>query len=176
MAARYRGTAALTREDGAETGKADPAKVADRLRTLCSKREYCKADIIRKASEAMGGDCEEGERIAGMLAEEKYVDDMRYASAFARDKASISGWGTVKIRHALVAKGVSSDIADAAIGEIDKAGAGMRLRKLMENKFRSLERDPQCRMKLLRFALGRGYGYGEATEVIGMLMGGRKDL
>lgn len=174
--ARYRGMAARAGEDVAESAKADPAKVADRLRTLCSKREYCRADIIRKASEAMGGDREAGERIADRLAEEKYVDDMRYASAFARDKASISGWGIVKIRHALAAKGVAPDVVDAAVGEIDRTGAGLRLRKLMENRYRSLSGDPQCRMKMLRFAMGRGYGYGEASEVIDMLMGSDEDM
>ena len=85
---------------------ADPAKVADRLRALCSRREYCRADMLRKATDALGGDSVAAAGIADMLVSEKYVDDLRYSSAFARDKSSISGWGIVKIRHALAAKGM----------------------------------------------------------------------
>ena len=40
------------------------------------------------------------------------------------------------------------------------------MEKLIENKYRSLKDDPQCRMKLLRFALGRGYSYDDVMPVI----------
>ncbi len=149
---------------------ADPEKVADRLRALCSRREYCRADMLRKATDALGGDSVAGACIADMLVLEKYVDDLRYASAFARDKSSISGWGAVKIRHALAAKGVGQDVICAALEEIDTARADMRLEKLMENKLRSLAGDPQCRLKMLRFGLGRGYGYNEVSRVIDVLL------
>ncbi len=149
---------------------ADPAKIADRLRALCSRREYCRADILRKAMDALGGDSVAAAGIADMLVSEKYVDDFRYSSAFARDKSSISGWGTVKIRHALAAKGVGQDVICAALEEIDAVRADMRLEKLMENKLRSLADDPQCRFKMLRFGLGRGYGYDEVSRVIDVLL------
>ncbi len=81
-----------------------------------------------------------------------------------------SGWGAVKIRHALAAKGVGQDVICAALEEIDTARADMRLEKLMENKLRSLAGDPQCRLKMLRFGLGRGYGYNEVSRVIDVLL------
>ena len=64
-------------------------KVVDRLRRLCSRREYCRADIVRKAADALDGDRAKAEEIADKLVSERYVDDFRYASAFARDKSSI---------------------------------------------------------------------------------------
>lgn len=149
---------------------AEPARVADRLRVLCSRREYCCADVLKKASDALGGDRAEAEKIVAMLVKEKYVDDLRYASAFARDKASISGWGAVKIRHQLSARGIDRPVIDAALEEIDSERAGMRLEKLLENKFRSLAADPQCRLKMLRFGLGRGYGYDEVAAVTDRLI------
>jgi len=149
--------------------KNDAKKVADRLRGLCSRREYCRADIMKKALDAMDGDAAEAERIADLLVEEKYVDDLRYASAYARDKSSISGWGAVKIRHMLAAKGVSRDVIAAALTEIDGDKASARLDKLMGSKARSLKDDPQARLKLLRYALGRGYDYEEVKNVIDRL-------
>ena len=151
----------------------DPQKVADRMRGLCSRREYCRQDIMKKVLEALGGDADEAGRIMDRLVEEKYIDDLRYASAFARDKSSIAGWGATKIRYMLAAKGIDRETIAAALQEVDEGKASDRLEKLLSAKVRSLKDDPQCRMKLLRFALGRGYQYDEAAEVIGRLLNER---
>lgn len=146
--------------------KQDSLRVADRLRGLCSRREYPCSDILKKAVAALDGDHAEAEKVLALLKEEKYVDDRRYAAAFARDKASISGWGEIKIRHMLMAKGVSREIIDESLEEIDAGKASARLSKILEVKARSLREDPQKRLKLLRFALGRGYSYDEVVNVI----------
>lgn len=141
-------------------------KVRERLRGLCSRREYCSRDIYTKALRAFEGDREAAERLLEELKADRYVDDSRYASAYARDKASISGWGSVKIRYMLSSKGVPSDIISQALEEIDSSKASSRLEKLIENKKRSLKDDPQWKVKLLRFAIGRGYSYDEALACI----------
>ena len=151
----------------------DPQKVADRMRGLCSRREYCRQDIMKKVLAALGGDADEAGSIMDRLVEEKYIDDLRYASAFARDKSSIAGWGATKIRYMLAAKGIDRETIAAALQEVDEGKASDRLEKLLSAKVRSLKDDPQCRMKLLRFALGRGYQYDEAAEVIGRLLNER---
>lgn len=153
-----------------ECKKKDPLKVADRLRGLCSRREYPSSDILKKALTALDGDREAAEGIVSKLIEERYVDDSRYAMAFARDKASIAGWGEVKIRHMLLAKGVPMDIINEALEEIDEGKAAARLEKLLEVKSRSLRDDPQKKLKLLRFALGRGYSYDDVKSVIDRLL------
>lgn len=145
-------------------------KVLDRMRNLCSRREYCRADIMKKAMSALDGDREKAEKVIEILVAEKYIDELRYASAFARDKSSISGWGETKIRYMLSSKGVPREVIDKALEEIDGAKAMTRLERLMENKYRSLKDDPQCRLKMLRFSLGRGYGYEEVSEVLEILM------
>lgn len=144
-------------------------KVTDRLRGLCSRREYCVSDVMTKAVRALEGDKNAAEHVVTKLIEEKYVDDLRFASAFARDKASIQGWGAVKIRYMLSAKGVAKDVINTALEEVDGGKASDRLQKLIENKYRSLKDDPQWKLKLLRFGLGRGYSYDELNEVIGKL-------
>jgi regulatory protein len=148
----------------------DPLKVADRMRALCSRREYCRKDILKKVMTALDGDAAKAEEVVGKLVEERYVDDRRYAAAFARDKASIAGWGAAKIRYMLAAKGVDREIIASALEEIDVNRADARLEKLMENKARSLKDDPQRRIKLLRFGVGRGYGYEEVSSVIDRIL------
>ena len=149
--------------DTMKTGR-DAVYVLERMRALCSRREYCVSDILKKASDSLGGDKAEAARIVAKLVDEKYIDDFRYA--YARDKSSISGWGPSKIRYMLAGKGIARDVISRAMEEIDSGKAENRLEKLIENKYRSLKDDPQCRMKLLRFVLGRGYSYDDAIPLI----------
>ena len=145
-------------------------KILDRLHGLCSRREYCYADVLKKAKDALDGDMQAAKEVADSLVEDKYVDDLRYASAYARDKASIQGWGDVKIKHMLSAKGVSASVISEALQEIDREKSSSRLHRLLENKIRSLKDDPQRRLKLIRFALGRGYSYDEVSYALDQLL------
>ena len=153
----------------------DKGKLLDNLRRQCSRREYCSSDIRRKVADAYrkspevfpGSSLEElVEEILESLRKDKYLSDARYASAFARDKASLSGWGSVKIRHALAAKGLSAGDMDYALDSVEEEGAKRRMEKLLRAKAAALAADPQRRLKLLRFALGRGYGYDEVEDLV----------
>ena len=151
-------------------GEKDPQKVADRMRALCSRREYCRRDILKKVQTALDGDSVKAAEVVDKLVEERYIDDLRYATAFARDKASIAGWGEAKIRYMLSSKGIDREIIAQALEEVDDKRAETRLEKLMENKARSLKEDPHKRLKLLRFGLGRGYSYDQVAEIIDRLL------
>lgn len=148
----------------------DISKILDNLRRQCSRREYCTSDVLKKAEKALEGDKEKAMQVVATLIEEKFVDDLRYASAYAREKSAISGWGEVKIRYMLSAKGIARDVIAQALAEVDPNRADSRLIKLLENKYRTLREDPQCKLKLLRFALGRGYSYDEVSGHIDALM------
>ena len=149
----------------------DITKILNNLRRQCSRREYCTSDVQKKAEKALEGDKEKAAEILDVLIGEKYVDDLRYSEAYAREKSSISGWGEVKIRYMLSAKGISKDIIVQALTQIDSQRAELRLEKLLENKYRTLKDDPQWKFKLLRFALGRGYSYDEVSDCIAKLAG-----
>ena len=132
--------------------------------------EYCSSDIRRKALKALEGDAEAAERVLASLVENRFVDDLRYASAFAREKASLSAWGKVKIRYALAGKGIPRETVEAALGEIEQEKASARLDRLVREKYRTLREDPSCRLKLLKFVLGRGYSYDEADAAVKQIM------
>jgi len=149
----------------------------DTLRRLCSKREYCTYDIRKKITDtyakAEAADCSLEEaltEIIDSLKKDKYLSDIRYATAFARDKAALSGWGEVKIRYMLSGKGIAKEDIDAALEEIDDRSAENRMEKLISAKCKLLKEDPQCKIKLLRFALGRGYSYDDVAEFINKLV------
>lgn len=143
-------------------------KLLVRLQRQCVRRECCVSDIRRKVETALGAGAD-AEEVVKSLVEDKFVDDLRYASAFAREKSGISGWGPIKIRYALGRKAVAREDIDAALAGIDTFRADDRLAKLLAAKARTLEGDPQARLKLIRFALTRGYDYPAVQEALKQL-------
>ena len=136
-------------------------KVLDRLEAQCSKREYCVSDVRLKAFKALDGDTARAAEVVDSLVADRFVDDARFAGAFAREKSALTGWGAVKIRYALRAKGVAQETIEEALQEIDGGKAADKLSRLMESKRKSLEGDPQMKLKLIKYALSRGYEYDE---------------
>ena len=145
-------------------------KVLERLQRQCARMEYCISDVHRKALKALEGDADAAERIVASLVWDRFVDDRRYAAAFAREKAALQGWGVVKIRFQLRGKGISDEIITEALQEIDPAKAASKLDKLAADRYRLLKDDPQCRLKLLKALLSRGYGYDEVEAAVKRVM------
>ncbi len=145
-------------------------KILSRLQTLCSRKECCESEIRAKALKLAEGDEQAASDIVKSLIEDKFVDDFRYASAFAREKSSLSGWGSQKILFMLSRKGIDRKTALSALEEIDPESSGRKLESVITAKYKSLADDPQCKLKLLRFALGRGYSYDEVKSVVEKVM------
>ncbi len=139
-----------------------------RMQALCSRREYCVADIRRKLLRLRDHPLlpEEAEQIIADLVKEKYLDDARYAGAFARDKAALTAWGAAKIRYALRTKGISDEAIQQALESIEPERSEERLRKLLASRSRALSGDPKAKQKLLRLGLSRGYSYDEILTQI----------
>ena len=142
------------------------SKVLNRLQAQCSKREYCSSDVFRKALTAFDGDREQASRLVDSLVEDKFVDDLRYATAFAREKSRISGWGPAKISYMLMGKGIPKDSIKEALKEVDEEEADRRMVSVLETKYRSLAGDPHEKFKLLKFGLTRGYEYDKLAPVV----------
>ena len=120
----------------------------------------------RKALQRLEFDAAAAEEVVSALVADGFVDDRRYAAAYAREKSALSGWGPVKIRAALLARGVARDVVVEALSEVDPARASAKLEKVLETKWRTLRDDPQGRLKLIRFALSRGYDYEPVRPLV----------
>ena len=141
-------------------------KVLDRLQAQCSKREYCIKDVREKALKALDGDADAAAEVVKSLVDDRFVDEARYAWAFAREKASIQGWGPLKITFQLRGKGISDEAIREALSEVDSSSSEAKLRNLAVSKYRLLSGDPQSRLKLLKYLLSRGYSYDEIAPVV----------
>ncbi len=136
------------------------------LQNLCVKRECCRSEILKKAEKALEGDREAAQQILESLVADRFVDDSRYAAAFAREKSSLTGWGPEKIRYALMMKGISKEDISAALETVDPEAASAKLNKLVDAKCRTLQGDPFIKFKLIKYALSRGYRYDEVSEAV----------
>ncbi len=70
----------------------------------------------------------------------------------------------------LARKGIDRKTALSALEEIDPEASAKKLESVITAKYKSLADDPQCKLKLLRFALSRGYGYDEVKSVVENVM------
>ena len=141
-------------------------QILNRLQAQCARREYCRADVRQKALKALEGDVAGAETVVASLVADQFVDDLRYASAFAREKASLTGWGPVKISYALSAKGIDRDTILQALEEIDGAAADRKMETVLRAKWKTLAEDPEGKLKLLKFGLGRGYEYNALQDLV----------
>ncbi len=143
-------------------------KIVSKMAYLCARREYCCGDILRKLRRMEGVEEQDAAKVIAKLVEMKYIDDARYALAYARDKADLAGWGRTKIAYALRGKGVEAAVIDAVLQEVGGEKAHAKMDSVIRTKWKALkEEDVRVKMqKVLRFALGRGYGYDEALEAV----------
>ncbi len=84
---------------------------------LCANAEQCSADIRQKILKK-GFSTEEAEKMIAYLRANKYIDDSRYARAYAIDKVRFSGWGRTKIRIGLWSKGMPDAIITQSLDNI----------------------------------------------------------
>lgn len=129
------------------------------------KKECCSSEILKKAAASLDGDEASAREVLESLVADRFVDDGRYAAAFAREKSSLTGWGPAKIRYALMMKGIPRETISSGLGEIDREAAGARLEKLMSAKYKLLAGDPYAKFKLIKYALSRGYDYSDVAPL-----------
>ncbi len=129
-----------------------------RLATLCAQAEHCEYEMLEKMRRWQLPD-EAQARVMQRLVSERYVDNNRYALAFARDKVKYNKWGRRKVEQALWQKHIADDIRQQVLADISDRDYVAVLRPLLQQKRRSVKarNDYELRMKLIQFALGRGF-------------------
>lgn len=149
-------------------------RVLDRLQAQCSRREYCVKDVREKALKALDGDSVSAAAVVQSLLDDRFVDEQRYSEAFAREKAHLTGWGPLKISAALRAKGVPADVIRTALDGADDEESSARLYGLLAAKYRSVEGEPDAKLRLIRFALQRGYEYENVRAAVEDVLSGKE--
>ena len=129
-----------------------------KMAALCSRSEQCTPDI-RKKLLASGLDENEAEEILEKLKSENFIDDERYARAYAAEKFRLNKWGRVKIRYYLKAKGLDEQTMESGIASLDEEKYKAALLKTMKEKARKVKKKNRYEQmgQIIRFAQSRGY-------------------
>lgn len=138
------------------------------LMRLCARSEKSTGDALRLMRKWGVPEAEQRGVLNKLLAD-RYIDNRRYAEAYTREKSQLAGWGERKIAMQLRLKGVERETISAVLAELMNDDDKLeRLREKLQRKLRSTKAasDYELRGKLLRYALGLGYDYDMAAEVV----------
>lgn len=137
------------------------------LAAVCAQAEHCEQEM-RDKMKRWGMDVEAQNRVIERLAQERYIDNERYARAFVKDKVSYNKWGRRKVQQALWMKRIDDDIQQRVLDEIDDAEYLKVLMPLLKQKRKSIKaaNDYELNQKLVRFALSRGFDYGVIRQCL----------
>jgi len=140
----------------------DQTLAYDKAALLCSKSEKCTSEIEEKLK-LWGLSSDESEPVIKKLISEKYLDNERFARAYAKDKFRFNRWGKQKIEYMLRAKKINQETVKLALEEITDEGYSDELLNLIAIKEKTIKAKDQYdkRNKLMRFAMGRGFESGK---------------
>ena len=128
-----------------------------RMADLCARGEHCSSEIREKLRKLMIS-ASDANGIIDYLEENRYIDNLRFAKSFARDKVRFSGWGRNKIRMALAVKRISSSDIREALEEINEEDYEEAVSRAARAKARNLDlSDYEDRAKLYRHLASRGF-------------------
>ena len=129
-----------------------------RLAALCAQAEHCEYEMQEKMRRWEIADDAQA-RVMQRLITERYVDDERFARAFANDKVKYNKWGRRKVEQAMWLKHIAEDIRQRVLDSIDDEEYIAILRPLLQQIRRSVKahNDYELRQKLIKFAIGRGF-------------------
>ncbi|MBP5318023.1 MAG: RecX family transcriptional regulator [Paludibacteraceae bacterium] len=139
----------------------------DTAAAYCAAAERCKQDVCSKLARASATQ-EQIDAVLQYLTQHHFLDEARYACAFAHDKLRFAGWGRVKIRYALRMKNVPDAAISEALASIDEEDYQSRLKSILQAKKRTLSGDDYTvRNKLMRFAASRGFEMDAVVRALG---------
>lgn len=141
-----------------------------RAAALCVRCEQCSPDILKKLS-AWGLSASDAEKVIAKLEDMNFIDDMRFAKAYAHDKLHFSGWGRRKIQQGLWAKRLPRVVIEHSCDELDDDCDSYRViaEKVIKAKarqFKEQQLSRESKIKLVKFAMARGFEYQLIVEIM----------
>ena len=138
-----------------------------KLKHYCGYQERCHAEVRDKLYQ-LGVWKKDHDEIISKLIEEQYLNEERFAIAFAGGKFRMKQWGRVKIKYELKQKRVSDYSIKKALKQIDEEQYRNVLDELAREKYASLKSEQYLirKKKTMDFLVQRGYEHDLINEVI----------
>ncbi|MCM1320282.1 MAG: recombination regulator RecX [Muribaculaceae bacterium] len=135
----------------------DEKRALEMLASACAKGEQCEYDL-RLKMKRHNVDAEAATRVIDYLTEHNFLNELRFARAYACDKVRFNGWGKQKVALMLRAKHIPQYAVNEAIESIDESLYYDILCRLVRSAMRSLQPEVyEDRLKLMRKLYARGF-------------------
>ncbi len=130
----------------------------EKIKRYCAYQERSHLEVKSKLYE-FGLMRDEIDEIVTHLISENYLNEERFAKAFAGGKFRLKKWGRLKIVNALEAKGLTKNCIRIGLKEIDEDDYQKTLELLLADKSENLSEENVFvkRDKLSQYAIGKGY-------------------
>jgi regulatory protein len=101
----------------------------------------------------------EVEEVIADLIAENFINEERFAKAYAGGKFRMKKWGRKKIRHGLLQHGISDYCIRVGLEEISDEDYGRTLESLIDKKWSSIMEDDDYKRKnkVAVYVIGKGY-------------------
>ena len=135
-----------------------PTEAFSRILKYCAYQERSHQEVKKKLFD-YGLHSDDVDQLLSRLITEGFVNEERFAKAFAGGKFRMKKWGRLKIENELNALGLSRNCINRGMKEILDEDYIETLQRLLKKK-NDLLSEPDMfvkRDKLAKFAIGRGY-------------------
>lgn len=138
--------------------KLTPLVALEKMKNWCAYQERSQFEVRNKLFE-YGIFNEEAENIISQLIQENFLNEERFALAFARGKFRIKRWGRIKIKLELKQHKVSEYCISKALKQIDGNEYFATLEKIIEKKTKEIRESNKIKKqyKIIKYAMSRGY-------------------
>lgn len=129
-----------------------------KLKHYCAYQERCHSEVKEKLFN-LGVWKKDHDEIISTLIEENYLNEERFAIAYAGGKWRVKQWGRVKIKYELKQKQVSEYCIKKALQQISEEEYLAVLKKLADEKYASLKAEQYLvrKKKTMDFLIGKGF-------------------
>lgn len=148
-----------------------PAQALQKLKHYCAYQERCHSEVQEKLY-SLGVWKKDHDAIIATLIEENYLNEERFAIAYAGGKFRIKQWGKQRITYELKKKQVSDYSIRKALRQIEDSDYEETLDKLAREKYVSLKGEQYLvrRKKTQDYLLQKGYEPGKIAAVIAAIV------
>lgn len=134
------------------------AEAKTKLAAYCAYQERCQEEVRTKLAERkIFG--EDAENLIVLMIEEGFLNEERFAKAYARGKFNLNHWGRIKIQQELKWRKISAYCIKQAMKEIDGEEYWQTIVKLAARKSQAMKEksDLALRYKTSTYLISRGF-------------------
>ncbi len=144
-----------------------PSQARPKIEKYCAYQERSHQQVKRKLI-GYGLNALDADMMLVELTQSNFLNEERFAMAYARGKFKIKGWGKGKIKVGLKREGVGEKLIAQALASLGAEDYSQTLHRLAEKKWPLIKGASHIEkvFKLKRYLVGKGYDFEAIDNVI----------